>query len=326
LSFRPTGSSEVTFQAGALAGDRVGLGPDAGVELRGELLLRGGREEAELAGDRGGLLWVGEVADQVLGAVGVGGGLGDRQAGEDRDEPQPLGAGRGGEGDEVVGGALQRLDQPGLVVPGDPHLAGLERLLHERVPGRLGVGQRPGAPHPLPHGLRVGAGELGVERAGEARVGVALEEPPDEAVLGGGEAQPLGALLLLDALPPGGELLVGERVDVGAGRQRADGLLAGDHQVAGLRPRDVDGGVAADLGELQVVRVEAASRQLLGEVAQVGQQPVGGEAGHVAVLPADHRDAALAGLGLGADAVLERSQFLAEELDLASESGQHGRA
>jgi hypothetical protein len=59
---------------------------------------------------------------------------------------------------------------------------------------------------------------------------------------------------------------------------------------------------------------------------KVGQQPVGGEPDQVAVLPADHGDAALAGLGLGPDAVLEGALLLAQELDLAPEPGQDGRA
>jgi hypothetical protein len=123
-----------------------------------------------------------------------------------------------------------------------------------------------------------------------------------------------------------GQLVVGQRLDVGALGQQVDGLLAGGHEVARLRPRDVDRLVAPDLGQLQVVRVEAAAGQLLGVVAQVGQQPVGGQADQVAVLPADHGDAALAGLGLGADAVLQGALLLAQELDLAPEPGQDGRA
>jgi hypothetical protein len=131
------------------------------------------------------------------------------------------------------------------------------------------------------------------------------------------KAELLAAGLGVDRLGPVDHLVVGERLDVEAGRQQVDRLFLGDHDVGGLHPGDVVDLRAAELGQLEVVRVEVAVAQLAGEVGQVQQLVVGGEAGEVAVGAADQRDVALAGLGLRGDPVGEGAHRRADEVHLA---------
>jgi hypothetical protein len=143
-----------------------------------------------------------------------------------------------------------------------------------------------------------------------------------EAVLACREAELALSRLGFDVCAPLGDLVPREVVDVGTVRQVLERLAARDHDVSGLHPWDVQLLIGAQLAELEEVLVDAQVGKLLGDIGEVGEQPVGRECAELAVEPADDADLALSRLLLCPDLVVERTWLGADELDRAIEVGE----
>src|SRR5450759_3041165 len=197
-----------------LRGDRIGLR----LQARAEVARQAGaddREERDARQRRRLGLRLQQVLDQLLRPRDVRGGCRDGEADDDRHEGLALWPGRDREGDEGLG-ILERVDETRDVVPGDPYLARLERLLHEAIRRGLRVHVLPGLLHPGPHLVRGVAGEGRVHASGEGRIGVTLEEPMEEPKLAGREAELGLAGLGLDVRATLGQLVPCQLLDIGA--------------------------------------------------------------------------------------------------------------
>ncbi len=141
-----------------------------------------------------------------------------------------------------------------------------------------------------------------------------------------GRQTELRSLGLVEGRDPGGQLLVGQRCLqrrlVDPLRQVRERAPVGGHDVGRLHPGDVIERLSAVAAEFEVLGREVARLQLGGEVAQIHQQTIGRERRKVAVLTANETDRPRAGLCLGGDAIVERSEILGDELDLALEVGE----
>jgi hypothetical protein len=100
-----------------------------------------------------------------------------------------------------------------------------------------------------------------------------------------------------------------------------EGGLVRGHQVGALHPGD-EGQDPLQLGQVQQVLVEGHVAELLEPVGHVLDQLVGGQAGEVGLLGGDHGHAALAGLGLGGQPVVEGAAVQGHEADRPVEAGQ----
>ena len=94
----------------------------------------------------------------------------------------------------------------------------------------------------------------------EGGIGVALEEAVDQPLRPGRQAELRRAGLLREVLRPGDQLVIGERVDVGAFGEIFERLLVGGHDVGRLHPRNVLLLAGAELAEAEIGLVDADAR------------------------------------------------------------------
>ena len=126
-----------------------------------------------------------------------------------------------------------------------------------------------------------------------------------------------------DVGAPFGQLLPGEIVDIRAIGQVLERLVAGDHDVRGLRPRNVELLVRAELAELEVLRADPQVGQLGGDVRDVSQESVGRQRGEVAMQRAEQADIAGASLRLCLEAILELGRLgEGDELHFPAKAGE----
>ncbi len=202
------------------------------------------------------------------------------------------------------------------MIEGEPDLAAEQRLLHEIIIGRVRIDRLPECLEGGPHGLGLGRAERGHHATGIGRIEIAFEEPGHQALRPRGKPEPALTGLLLDRFRPGRELVVAERVDVGAGRQIGQRLLVGDHDVGCLHPGDIELLVGAELAELHEARGNAAIAELRRDVVDGVEGVDGSERLQLAVAGAHHAHRALAGLRLRFHADRQRCGILGHERDL----------
>ena len=195
------------------------------------------------------------------------------------------------------------------MVPGDPDFLAQQRFLHEVVRGRLWAdGGLPHVAETRPHAHRFGALESDhTARTGERRIQIPFEEAREQARWTVGETNLALACGAGDVGAPGLELVIRERVDVGARGQILERLLVDRQHVRRLRPGHVVVLVGVELAQLEDLGREITIRQPLHERADVVHVPGRDERRDIAVLSADDTDRDLAGL------LLRRQSILTDE-------------
>jgi len=126
------------------------------------------------------------------------------------------------------------------MIEGDPDLAGQQRLRHKAVVRRIRVDTLPQSRELDPHGLGFRRTKRPDNSAGEGRVQKAFKEAMHEPLRSGREAEQALARVFMKVIGPCGELVVGEAIDIRFCWQITERLLVGDHDVAGLHPRNVE--------------------------------------------------------------------------------------
>ena len=301
------------FRAGLL-GHRICFELQALVEVRRHRDADN-REEAVLAEREDLGLGLEQVIDERLRAGLVRRGLRDAESDHDTHVIPALRAGRCRDGDEVVRLRLQNIDEPGDVVDAEPDLTRLQRLRKLRVGRRLRVRVLPKLLHVVPHRDRVRALVCRDEPACVRRIEIALDQAMDETIRRQREAELLLSGLVGDVLGPSDELRIGERVDVRACRQVLQRLLARDHEVGRLHPRDVNLRAAADLTEGEHVLRDLLILVLVRDLRDVVERTRGDEGGELAVLDADQADLLLtAGLRFRGNSVEDHRALIGNEI------------
>ncbi len=135
------------------------------------------------------------------------------------------------------------------MVEGDHHIARQQRFLHEIIVGRAGVHMRPERLELRPHGFGFRTLESRDHATREGRVEIALEETRHQPAGAGRETQRAFSRLGLDVRGPFAQLHIGQRVDIGPGREILQRFLLGGHHVGRLHPRNILLLVRAELAE-----------------------------------------------------------------------------